>query len=418
MNTRAAVIIGGGIAGLAAALELARHNISTTVLEAKRRFGGRIQTILHNGVPIELGAEFVHGCSKPLLEAIQQAGLSTQTVPDTHRTLEDSKFHRENSWKLISDVINRVDIHAPDCSMDAFLAGQSLDDHTRRLVKNFITGFDAAHTDRISAHACRRAEYSGERMHMDRQSRVAEGYSALVDYFVREIKAHGGHLVWRAKVRRIRWEKGKTEVLAKVAGREKIYQACAALVTLPVGVLKTGDVKFEPSLPEKIEAATGLEFGNVVKIILQFKEKSWDDFGFIHVPDAPIPTWWSDARGPIVTGWAGGTHADAVLGYSTNRLCQTGLEILSRILFEGSPVSVLRRRLLAFHYYNWARDPDIRGVYSYIPVNGMDLPKLLAAPVAGTLFFAGEATVKDAQTGTVFGALESGLRAAREILGR
>jgi monoamine oxidase len=417
MNTRTAVVIGGGIAGLAAALELAKNNISTTVLEAKRRFGGRIHTIRHNGVPVELGAEFVHGRSKPLFEAIRQAGLSTQTVPDTHRVFENGESHNANTWDVVSDVINRVDIHAPDCSMDAFLAGQPLDDRTRTLIKNFITGFDAAHIERISAHACRRAEYSGERMDMDQQWRVGEGYSALVGYFVREIKTHGGRLITGVKVSHIRWEKGRVEVLARKSGRKTTFQADVGVVTLPVGALKAGNVIFEPSLPEKIEAANGLEFGNVVKVIFHFKESTWDDFGFIHVPGAPIPTWWSDPRGPILTGWAGGTHADALLGFSTYRLSRTGLEILSKILFDGAPVSALRQRLLTFHFYNWANDPEICGAYSYIPVNGLDLPKLLGAPVAGTLFFAGEATVTDAQTGTVFGALETGQRAAREILG-
>lgn len=416
MNTGAAIIIGGGIAGLAAALKLTQNNISTTVLEAKSRFGGRIHTIRHSGIPIEFGAEFVHGRSKPLLEAIQHAGLSMQTVPDTHRTFEDGKFHDANTWNVVADILNRVDVLAPDCSIDDFLAGQPLDSRTRTQVKNFITGFDAAHTDRISAHACRRAEYSAEQMNMDQQSRIAEGYSALVDYFVREIEARGGRLITGAKARCIRWKKEDVEVLAGVGGGEATFRGRVAVVTLPVGVLKIGDVVFEPSVPDKIEAANGLEFGNAVKVIFHFKDASWNDFGFIHVPDAPIPTWWSDSRGPIVTGWAGGTQADALLGFSTDRLCATGLEIVSKILFDCKPASDLCRSLLGVHYYNWADDPDIRGAYSYIPVNGLDLPKLLAAPVAGTLFFAGEATVKDAQTGTVFGALETGLRAAQEIL--
>ena len=93
-----------------------------------------------------------------------------------------------------------------------------------------------------------------------------------------------------------------------------------------------------------------------------------------------------------------------------------GLKILRKILFAKTSPASLRHQLVASHYCNWAADPLIRGAYSYLPVNGLDLPKLLAAPVADTLFFAGEATVSDAQTGTVFGALQSGLRVAREIL--
>ena len=82
---------------------------------------------------------------------------------------------------------------------------------------------------------------------------------------------------------------------------------------------------------------------------------------------------------------------------------------------EGD-VSNLRAHLLGSHTYNWARDQHVLGAYSYIPVNGLVLPSLLGAPIAETLFFAGEATATDAQMGTVFGAFESGLRAANELL--
>jgi monoamine oxidase len=417
MRQKAALIIGGGIAGLAAALELAQNKIATTVLEIKSRFGGRIHTIRHDGVPIELGAEFVHGRSEPLLEAIKHARLATQTVPDTNRTFENGKLQESNIWGVISDVFKSVDIRTPDCSIEEFLARQPLDERTRALVRHFVTGFDAAHADRISAHACRRAEYSGEQINLDQELRVADGYGALVEYFLREIQALGGRLIPGAKVKHIRWAQGTVEVLARRNRRDEIFRADAAIVTLPVGVLKAGDVIFEPSLRDKYEAANGLEFGNVIKVIFQFKESAWDDFGFIQVPDAPLRTWWSDPRGPVVTGWAGGTHADALLNLSSDQLCTSGLEILSKILFDGAPVPALRERLSTVHYYNWANDSDIRGAYSYIPVNGLDLPKLLAAPVAETLFFAGEATVTDAQTGTVFGALETGQRAARQLMG-
>ena len=418
MNNGPVVIIGGGIAGLAAALELTRNNFSVILLEAKDRFGGRIHTIQDHGVPIELGAEFIHGRSKALLQAVQRANLSTQPVADANRVFENGKFYEIKIWDIVSRVLNRMDTHKPDRSVDAFLAGQAIDEPTRRLVKHFVTGFDAAHTDRISAHACRRAEYFAEQMSLEKQLRVTDGYSALVEYFVREIQAGGGRPIPKTKTRHVRWEKGNVEVLARQGNRDEIFRAPAAVITLPVGVLKTGDVTFEPALPDKIEAANGLEFGNVVKLVFQFKKSSWDDFGFIHVPDAPISTWWSDPRGPILTGWAGGTDADALLNFSTDQLCDIGLDILSKIIFDSAPVHLLRQRLLVVHYHNWADDIEIRGAYSYIPINGLDLPKLLAAPVANTLFFAGEATVTDAQTGTVFGALETGLRAAMEILQR
>jgi monoamine oxidase len=418
MNKKSALVIGGGIAGLAAARELARNKISTTVIEAKDRFGGRIHTIHDGSIPIELGAEFVHGLSKPLLHAIRRAKLSMQTVPDKNRLFENGSFRELKIWDIVGDVFNRVDLRKPDCSIEQFLADQKIEEPARTLARNFAIGFDAAYPERISAHACRRAEYSAEQMSMDQQLRVSKGYSALVEEFVREIGSHGGRLILGAKVQSVKWTNGRVSVSAKQNNQKQTFDADLAIITLPLGVLKTNEVKFEPSLPHKIEAANGMEFGNVVKIIFHFSESSWDNFGLIHAFAEPIPTWWSDARGPILTGWAGGPKADALLKLSRKKLETMGLEILGKIIFDGATVASLRKRLAAIHYFNWADDPEIHGAYSYIPVNGLDMPKALAAPVAETLFFAGEATVADAQTGTVFGALETGLCAAKEALNR
>lgn len=413
MKQKTALVIGGGIAGLASALELARQGVSTTVIEAKDRFGGRIHTIYEGAVPIELGAEFIHGRSEALLKAIEQANLSTQPVAGKGQLFENGKFGKSNLWDTVAKVFNQIDIRKRDCSFDEFLAEKKIKEPARTFARNFVMGFDAANPDLASAHALRRAEYASEHMSGDKAMRVTRGYSALVEQFVKQIESHGGRLILSTRARRIEWKKGEVEVFTN----RKSLRANIAIVALPLGILKTRDVKFSPSLPDKIEAVNGLEFGNVVRIIFHFKESSWKDFGFIQAFDEAIPTWWSDPRGPILVGWAGGPRADALLKFSKGKLETTGLEILRKIIFGGATVDALRKRLHAVHYFNWARDRDIRGGYSYIPVNGLDLPKLLAAPVAETLFFAGEATVADAQMGTVFGALESGLRATKEALG-
>src|SRR5262249_5871928 len=130
--------------------------------------------------------------------------------------------------------------------------------------------------------------------------------------------------------------------------------------------------------------------------------------------DEAIPTWWTDPRAPLLIGWAGGPKADALLACSPAKIEAVGLEILGHVFPERA--AEITSQHIATKTHNWAQDPYIRGGYSYLPVNGLDLPKLLGAPIANTLFFAGEATVADAQTGTVFGAFETGLRAARELL--
>jgi monoamine oxidase len=310
--------------------------------------------------------------------------------------------------------MNRINPRAPDCSFEEFLDRQKLDARTRQLMLAFVQGFDAARPERISAHALLKAERSAEKMEGDAQARVHEGYSALVQFFEKEIRSRGGALVPNALVRRVRWKSGAVEIIVHRAGSEEMFPAEAALVTLPIGVWKAREVLFQPELAKKQKAADELQFGNVLKITLVFRKQWWPkgDFGFIQTPKERIPVWWSDPRGPILTGWVGGPKADALQAQSPAQLETLALAILRKIFGAAS----LRKQLVASHCYNWAKDPHIRGAYSYIPVNGLELPKLLGAPVEDTLFFAGEATVTDAQMGTVFGALESGLRAAREIL--
>jgi monoamine oxidase len=282
------------------------------------------------------------------------------------------------------------------------------------LVTAFVEGFDAAHPERISSHSLLKAERSAENMEGDAQARVNEGYSALVEFFENEIRSRGGTLVKGALARRVRWKTGAVEVVVHRSGSEEMFPAEAALITLPIGIWKTREVLFEPPVPEKQKAADSMQFGNVIKLTLVFRKQWWPkaNFGFIHAPDEPIPTWWSDPRGFVLTGWAGGPKADILSAQSPAQLRALALKILQKIF----GVSALRKQLVSAHSYNWAEDPHIRGAYSYLPVNGLKLPNVLGAPVKRTLFFAGEATVKDAQMGTVFGALESGLRAAREIL--
>jgi monoamine oxidase len=411
---KSVLIIGGGIAGLSAANELLKNGCIVTVLEAKKRFGGRVHTIRQGKLPIELGAEFVHGKSKPLLNAIREASLSLHDVPDSNQLFENGKLKPTRIWDKVSEVMNQISPRGKDRSFKEFLDRQQYDERTRKLMKAFVEGFDAARTERISAQSLLAAERASEQMSGDAQARVNDGYSALVEYFENEIRSRGGTLVTDALARRVRWKTGAVEISVHRAGGGEMFPAEAALITLPLGVWKAREVLFEPPLPKKQSAADAMQFGNVVKITLVFRKPWWPkaNFGFIQAPEEPIPVWWSDPRGPIITGWTGGPKVDLLPAQSPARLETLALATLQKIF--GVPS--LRKKLVASHSYNWAEDPHVRGAYSYIPVDGLDLPRALARPVKGTLFFAGEATALDAQMGTVFGALESGLRATQEIL--
>ena len=412
------LVLGGGVAGLEAARELVRHGFAVTVVEAKEHLGGRIHTIDEGRLPVELGAEFVHGRSRALLRAVRQAGLSMHTVSDEHQMFPPTSVNAGELWEQIDEVFQRINPRGPDEPFERFLQRQKLATPTCELARNFVEGFDAADAKRISAKSLLAAQQAASRMQGDCQYRVNEGYGSLVSFFEREIVSKGGRIETGSRVRKIQWRPGRVEFQTRRGREVQRLAGAAAVITLPLGVWQAGKVAFEPGLPVKSAAARGLAFGNVAKLTMVFRERWWGErlTGFVHAAQEELPTWWTDPRGPVLTGWAGGPKADALLKLRGGRLEAAGLKTLAAIFSER--ISTLRQLLVATHAWDWSKDPDILGAYSYIPVNGMDLPGLLASPVDDTLYFAGEATVADAQTGTVFGALETGLRAAREIIDR
>jgi monoamine oxidase len=156
-----------------------------------------------------------------------------------------------------------------------------------------------------------------------------------------------------------------------------------------------------------------------VKIVLRLREPVWEGhdaahLDFVHAP-GPFPTYWMRSRNQthLLTAWAGGAHAHALVGTSAASLIELAVGGLARV------TNVARARLanavMEYGFHDYARDPFTRGAYSYGRVGVGDAASELAQPVANTVFFAGEATDVDYQ-GTVAGALASGARAAHEVL--
>jgi monoamine oxidase len=415
MRPRIIVIVGGGIAGLAAASELLQRGCQVTVLEAKDRLGGRIHTIRQGRIPIELGAEFIHGKNPALLQAIKSAGLTTLEMPDKFQVWQKDGFSPVDVWTKLEKLISKVNFRTPDCPFEKFLQRQKLDPSSSKLAETFAEGFNAARVDRISAHSIRRAQDAAQKMQGDWQGRVKLGYGALIEFYEQQIVKLGGRIIKRAETRLITWKPGHVRVKWQRGPRKGSMEADSAVLTMPLGVWKAGSIQFEPGLKLKTQAIQELEFGDVLKPVLLFKRRWWDEKAnsIMQAPDEPLPVWWADPRGPVLTAWVGGSKCGALRCLSPARLETLCLRVLAKLFDERS--NRLRKEFVRMHCHRWEDDPHVRGAYSYIPVNGMELPKILAEPIADTLFFAGEATALDAQMGTVFGALESGLRAAHEL---
>jgi monoamine oxidase len=408
------LVIGGGISGLAAALELSKNGWQVTILEARRRLGGRVLSRKSHGMDVELGAEFIHGRNEALWNLIESAELKTAEVPDQHWIPKaPGKLEKEDVWSEIEKIFGRMDTRQPDQTFADFIAAQSIPMQLRELAIDFVEGFNAADHRVIGVHGLAAAEESSEKIEGDRSFRIAGGYGLLVDFLESQLSRANIRLVPNAIVKRIVWRPHNARAEVSVDGRKQEFTGSVAVITLPVGVLKLGSVRFEPSLPEKEELVQEFHFGNVTKVVLKFRSPFWAEpnFGFIHSQDEWLPTWWSHEDEHTIVGWAGGPKGARLTVRDDRFIQQRALEGLTRI-FDDQTIPSL---LMEFHHHNWKSDPFARGAYSYLPVNGLDLPRALGACVEDTLFFAGEATTIDYQLGTVHGALESGLRAAHEV---
>jgi monoamine oxidase len=410
------VVIGGGVSGLVAARELAKR-CEVVLLEAKDRLGGRILTRRNGNAIAELGAEFVHGRSERMLQTLRDARLEMIDACEENRLAKAGKLKKVDLWERVGEVIGKIDSHSHDIPFADWLANTKLDAETKEMTTAFVEGFNASDARKIGAHSLLRAEYASEKNEGEKQARLREGYQSLVEALRNAAIKSGARIELNARVKVARWSRNKVQVRTEDS---RSFEAEAAIVTLPLGVLKAGTVVFEPSLPHKRQAIEQLKFGNVAKLIFIFRQRWWEelklekDFGFIHSFAEPIPTWWSDPRAPTLVGWAAGPKGERMLDLSAAQFKQTGLQVLARILSRDP--NKIESDLAGFEFHDWRSDPDIGGAYSYIPVNGLDLPKLLASPIENTLFFAGEATAMDAQMGTVSGALESAFRVVEELV--
>jgi monoamine oxidase len=404
------IVIGAGAAGLAAARELSRHGNRIAVLEARDRIGGRMHTLHVAGLPlpIELGAEFVHGEATSTAKIIDAAALLAWTLPDDHWWSRGGEWQRiDDFWRRLDAVRAKIGRTKRDRSFLDFLNARRFDPHTRELALSFVEGYHAAHADRISALALRAADGEQE---SHQQARIGSGYDAVA-MWLRAGIAEPQSLRLATIVREIRWRRGAVEV---VTARETL-RAKAAIITVPAAVLKENAIRFDPELADKQRALERIEVGHVVKIVFRFRERFWQrDFNFVHTSDRWMPTWWTPApvRAPLLTGWAGGHAADALLAEG-ERMTDRALDAMARAF--GVPRQTIDAALVGTWTHDWQRDPFSRGAYSYAGVGGSGAHAALAKPVQSTLFFAGEATSGD-ETGTVSGAIASGVRAAREVL--
>ena len=410
------------MAGLAAARALLEGGLRVVVLEASERVGGRILTVRADGETVELGAEFVHGRPPELLALIREAGLEVYERNGQMISFEDGLLSVDDGREEMFAPLERLkEFRGEDVSFAAYLDREGVEGEARGSAIGYVEGFNAADATVASARALGVQQAAEGASEGDRVFRVREGYDRVPEFLLSKVRELGGEVRLGAEVREVRWERGRVEIETSAG----FFEAVRCVVTLPLGVLEAGRVRFVPEPAGVMEAAKGMRMGQVCRFTIVFRTRFWTRlepqpemqsmsflFAFAETPSV----WWTSAPEETRTlvGWVGGPRSEPLLAKLNDELAGEAARTLAKIF--ALEEAWVWEQVVGFYRHDWRADSRAMGSYSYVAVGGVEASARMSEPVEETLYFAGEHADVSGHWGTVHGAMRSGLRAAGQVL--
>jgi monoamine oxidase len=406
------VVVGAGAAGVAAARELRRLGKRALVLEARDRVGGRVYTDRSLGDPWDAGALYIHWSdTNPFTELAAQFGYETldpTQIGGGTRFIDlsgpsDGRQRRGGFW-LVSGLFDSDNGAVPDVSILERVGGPESEFRDSAFAIARMSLGDEP--ERISA-----ADYA--RLWAGDDLIVRQGYGALL-----ERAAQGLDVRLSTPVEAIDWSGAGVRVTTKAG----VIGARAAIVTLPVGVLQKGGVRFTPDLPQGTrDGLAGLGMGALTKVALKF---TGDRFGMTPgtdlwvrlSPRASINFECFSHDRDVVVAFFGGDHAREIM-----RLGETGAVRHVLDEFKRHVGARAEKAFAGGKLAGWAVDPYSYGAYSHALPGRANARALLARPVGDRIWFAGEATAGSGPGENFGGAMTAGgawlegVSAARKI---
>ncbi len=403
-------IIGAGAAGLGAADALKDSGLSVIVLEARDRVGGRAHTIVPApGILFDLGCGWLHSADRNSFVAIAgRLGFKIDRTPPPWREQSFAagftEAERENFLAALDAFDDRIQKAAKNDAYDDDddVASRYLEQGNRwnPVIDAVSTYVNGCELDGVSVRDT--TAYEDTKINW----RVRRGYGALIGAYAQPRPVALNTRVQRIdhSARRIRIETSNGAL-----------SATQVIVTVPTNLLANESIRFHPGLPAKVNAASDLPLGVDDKVMLALDDpenmvpKDGNLSGAIL--RTKIGTYHLRPFGqPCIEGFFGGSFARELEDAGDGAFAAQAIEEITALL--GSSY---RRKLKPLAESRWANDPFAQGAYSHALPGRACARAILAAPVDGRLFFAGEATSPNFFS-TAHGARDSGERAAREAL--
>ena len=415
-SDKTVIVIGAGISGLAAAKTLKEKGFNVIILEAQDKVGGRLRTNRSLGVSFDEGASWIHGTNgNPITSLAQQAGMSNVFTDDESLVCYDigptlrSKSVFDTAETELEEILNNLKksgsaTQSFEDVFKNFYPGKSEDRLWKFLLSTYIT-FDLGDLNKVSSTLYNEGEeFNGE-------ERISvNGYDTIPNYL-----ANGLNIQLNQRVSKIDY----SETKIKVSHNNEVTEADYVLVTVPLGVLKSGKIEFVPALPTvKQTAIQKIGMNCVNKFLLTWNNAFWDDKQYIcYTPET------RDKFNYFVN--LKKVHPDtnalmtfAYADYARQTETMTDAQIIEEVMIHlkdiygnniPNPTSMLRTK--------WQSNENSFGAYSFTQV-GTEMRHFddLAEEVNEKLFFAGEHTHID-YFSTAHGAYLSGVREADKIIG-
>lgn len=411
------IVIGAGMSGLAAARYLTDRGHDVTVVEARDRIGGRVWTSDVLGFPLDLGASWIHGTTNnPLTTLAAEAGARTvETDPDDTRyfvpggpAADEVVDTLDTYFELAADVVRDYQDNADDDASlaDVLLAAADDEDADPALAAYVINEFE--HEYAGSARRLSTFWFDDESAFDGPDVLFPGGYGQLTDRLARGLNIRTNTVVASVTY---------ADDRVTVTTDSGTVTADHAIVTVPLGVLKSGGPQFIPPLPGRTRRAIKeLDMGVLNKCYLQFPAQFWPDadwLGYLAPADQPgqWAQWVDLARPtgqPVLLGFNAGDVGAQIENLSDDEQIASAMAALRSMFGPDIPDPT------RYWITRWNSDLFALGSYSFIPVGSTPTRRDDLAQPVGRLHFAGEATHRR-YPATVHGAYLSGLRAAKEI---